>query len=306
MPTSPPSGRTRPLPRPPGIDGPPSASSYGMPGSVTMPEPQPYTPIASPSQTDFTHNRTSSSSTGRRLPPAPEGSVPAYVPESSPRPSSAASSIPDGVRSNGLPAYPRIVRPPPPPATSSFGTESSVTESSLSSSSATRSLHPYAVATPISDSPQLPSPNWSSQGSSDSRSPGANGFSGPALARTASGRPKGAGAPVVPGQTMSQDYSSSPTSTSSPDISLQDGGIAYRPPESPRVYQPYDASSNGYASSINGVNGADPYMRSSTEDTQAKGASSPAIGSGNGSLLEPTCQSIHMGFFLSLDVLLIR
>lgn len=294
MPTSPPTGRTRPLPRPPGANGTPSGSSYATPVSVPMPEPRPYTPVASPSQTEFTHNRTSSSSTAagasRRLPTAPEGGVPAYISEpSSSRPSSSASSIPDAVRANGLPTQVRFNRPPPPPSTPSF-----TTTSSASSSRAPGSLHPYAVATPISDAPppQLPSPNWSSPGSNDSRSPVANGYPGAGLIMSDSNRPKGALAPAVPGQSnaiMLKDYTPSPTSISSPDAN---GGFMYKSPESPKPYPTTDLRSNGYAGPADGINGSDPYLRSSMDDMQGKGASSPNVGSGSGSLLEPTCQCL--------------
>lgn len=301
MPTSPPMGRARPLPRPPPSDGTSSGSSYVSPGSISMPEPHPYAPTASPQQGEFrTNNRTSLSSTGsganvsRRLPPPPE----AYASDPSGfRPSSAASSHSEVSRANGLP---RSVRPPGFSTATSHTSiagnsiaETALTTMSIAGSSrATGSLHPYAVATPITDTPvsQLPSPNWSLQDSSSSGISGANGHTGANLLRTPSGRPKGALAPVVPGQSNLSLYSDSPTSVSSPDFNSRDNNVSLKHSESPQLHP----SGSGSSANVNGMNGAGSYTRPSIDEgQQEKGASSPAIGSGNGSLLGPTCQHSH-------------
>lgn len=171
--------------------------------------------------------------------------------------------------------------------------------------------HPYAAATPVSEtsSPQLPSPSQWSQNSS-LNGPGANGYG--TLARSDSLRPRGALAPAVPGQ--QNGYTSPTTShpsadlyTSSPqaDVSI----TLVRPPDPPphlynrvdpvlRPYSPSHAQAS-YPSSIPRVpsrNTMDAYGRSSTEDGRLLSPTSSLVATGStyNSMLDanqtPTCE----------------
>lgn len=218
----------------------------------------------------------SSANSSRRLPSAPEpSSVPPHVTGSSNgRPSSAASG--DNGRTYGLPSHPGINRP---------STSSSLRPSTAGS-------HTYNGAF-VGDSPssQISSPNWSQ--SSDSRNNSANGMaSNTSLNRSDSGRPKGALAPSVPGQSgpsIDRVASPSASSISSADVYVSnhpETHVLYTRPSDPppQIYHPVDPSTRNYspqhlptlnhAASLNGA--ALDGFRSSLDDLPHSPASSVA------------------------------